>query len=600
MSNRNPEPASAPALFAFLTGRTLLNLASRRLQRLRQPRYLIGLVVALLYFGAFVFDRGSRRPSPKLEPDSVVFLAAAYGLTAMACVSWLFLKGKAALPLSEADIQFLFPAPLSRRAVLHFVFLRSQLMLLASSAIVAVVFRGRFGAEGLRTWIGTWVLLTALQLQTQVRAFTKARWDEAGPRKRSIYQAASAIAAVLTLVALGRSAYQAREPALAMLSNGLRRPSRDLLEALRAGPFGTLASVLVWPARALVAPLALPTGLPLLAGLLGAFAVLVAHYALLFGAAESFEDATVENAARLASLRERTRSGLRVAGPKSRHSVPFRLQSRGVPQVAIVWKNLLMLGRTPLIIPAGAVLGLSVVLFLAALATVRRGPHLFTSLYATIPVMGFLLVMLATLLPFGLRIDLRADLCQADLLRSWPISPARLVAGQLATPLLVSTLSLWAGLLLTVSTALGFVAGAPHAALSRTGLPRPELLVSVAAGLGILMPAIAALVLVIQNAAVLAFPAWFPPGLARTSGFANMGGRILLLLGTTILLSLAVLPAVLFAAPIMAFARPALGDSTYAIAAFAASVPLWAEAGVAIHLLARLLARFDPVSDLQA
>src|SRR5712691_2153533 len=124
------------------------NRLRTRLRRLREPRYLIGAIVgvAYIYFSFFARSRAARagaerRRTGRVPPPVVVLSAvraAAPGvvgiaLLAITAAGWLFPLDSGLLDFSESEVQFLFPAPVSRRALLVHRLLRSQLGLLFGS-----------------------------------------------------------------------------------------------------------------------------------------------------------------------------------------------------------------------------------------------------------------------------------------------------------------------------------------------------------------------------------------------------------------------------------------------------------------------------------
>ena len=209
-------------------------------------------------------------------------------------------------------------------------------------------------------------------------------------------------------------------------------------------------------------------------------------------------------------------------------------------------------------------------------------------------------VSVAVLAPLSLRQDLRSDLARAAVLKTWPLRPERLVAAELAAPLLRVVVTLAVAVAATLALLCG-LALSPRAA-GPTDVP--SLPLGTAAALGVaavlLLPAVAAVALVVQNAAVLAFPAWFPPGEERPAGLEATGMRLLGCFGTALVLAVAAIPSALLAAPILLFLREPLGPVTFPIAALAASMPLWGETLLGVGLLARLWERFDPSLDLSS
>jgi hypothetical protein len=141
------------------------NRIRARLRRLREPRYLIGAIVcgAYLYFTFFARSRSSQagaarrasRGARSLPAPFVTVLAAApafagLALLVVSALSWVVPVSSGLLDFSEAETQFLFPAPVSRRQLLVHRIMRSQIGLLFSSIIVAVVAPSMAGAARVR------------------------------------------------------------------------------------------------------------------------------------------------------------------------------------------------------------------------------------------------------------------------------------------------------------------------------------------------------------------------------------------------------------------------------------------------------------------
>ena len=94
------------------------NRLSARLRRLRQPKYLVGAVVGGLYFYFYIFGawfrgrgRGGVMLAPAPEHRFLVESAAALVLLVVLLLMWIIPHERAALIFSEAEVAFLFPAP---------------------------------------------------------------------------------------------------------------------------------------------------------------------------------------------------------------------------------------------------------------------------------------------------------------------------------------------------------------------------------------------------------------------------------------------------------------------------------------------------------
>jgi hypothetical protein len=129
--------------FVYLTACSFKNRLRRRLQRLREPRYVIGLIVGLLYFYFAFFGRSGRRDSPAGAAaiasvgGPLQFIGSLF-LMAAAVTAWVWPSGRPPLPFTRADVQFLFTAPITRRQLLHYMLWRSQVAILFGSAIATL------------------------------------------------------------------------------------------------------------------------------------------------------------------------------------------------------------------------------------------------------------------------------------------------------------------------------------------------------------------------------------------------------------------------------------------------------------------------------
>jgi hypothetical protein len=590
----------------------LRNASRKKAGRLREPRYMIGFLLGAAYFTMIFLRPGSRTGRAALSsrvqaglPAHAADLFLIVGAAALAVVTlliWLFRRGQPSLGLTEAEIQFLFPAPVSRRALLHYALLKAQLPVLFSALIITVVSGRRGGGTAILTGAGLWLLLTATHLHNLALAFTKARWDELSKTARRATKAAAWAATVgalaILLVSLGT--------ALLPLGSGLRSGSVPSLAgvavALRTGPFGDAAFALLAPFRWILAPafaasapafwLALPRALLLLAVL----------YAWVAWTAVRFEEATLAHASRRAELRSRREAGRIEALPseKRRRSVPFALEPRGRPELAIVWKNLLAWKRTSL--ARQAVLAGSLAAAFFAASVFLTGPSADAA--AAIGSMTCLgtTAFLALVTPLGFRIDLRGDLEYAAVLRTWPLPAERLVLAELGAPALVAVLYSWGGIAISLAIASGRAARAAFLgtaiAAPPVSLQRFEVFLPAALTVAVFLPSLVALALVVQNASVLAFPAWFPAGRKRAVGLEQSGLRILSFLATSFVLALALVPAALAAGAAIFFTFGSLGFWSLPIAAVFAALPVLAEVAGGVFVLARLFERFNPARDL--
>src|SRR5437660_7420237 len=117
----------------YITNCSFKNRVRVRLQRLCEPRYLLGGIVgvAYLYFSFFARSRGARvsagRRSGRAAAAITPVLAAlgvagpalaGLALLAVTALIWIVPGTSGLLEFSEAEVQFLFPAPVARRQLL--------------------------------------------------------------------------------------------------------------------------------------------------------------------------------------------------------------------------------------------------------------------------------------------------------------------------------------------------------------------------------------------------------------------------------------------------------------------------------------------------
>ena len=116
-------------VFGYLTWRSAQNRLVRQLHHLRSPRYLAALLFGLAYLWIMVL---SQRPTPAAAgiPDRrVLELIGALALLGAVAWGWVFGVERRVLAFSPAEVTFLFSGPVSRRGLIQFKLLRSQLLL---------------------------------------------------------------------------------------------------------------------------------------------------------------------------------------------------------------------------------------------------------------------------------------------------------------------------------------------------------------------------------------------------------------------------------------------------------------------------------------
>lgn len=131
------------------------------------------------------------------------------------------------------------------------------------------------------------------------------------------------------------------------------------------------------------------------------------------------------------------------------------------------------------------------------------------------------------------------------------------------------------------------------------GFPVTDRLAALLAGV-IAAPAFLAITTLIQNAAVLFFPAWVTVGPARAAGIEVIGQRLVTMVGSAVLLVAALVPAAIVGAVAVAIAGVAhiTGVWLAVPGAVAVAVTLAFEAMLAFAWLGRVFERADPVTEI--
>ncbi len=579
--------------FVFLQSRSLWNRLRRSVQRLRQPRYLFGALVGGAYFYFFLFRRvrsgthaATNAPLPLAHGAALKYEAfAAVALAVFVLYEWLFSGTRARLAFSEAEIAFLFPAPLTRTTLVHFNLLRSQFAIFFSAFLMTLFLRrgNALGASSLQYATGLWLVLSMLKLHGLAASFTRERLLDLGVRpmlRRTV------VAGLVLLAALGcwwSMRAQLRWPTADELADGAAL--RDWF----AGIAGT--APLAWllaPFRWAVAPIFASDAADFARALLPAFALLVAHYLWVVRAQVSFEDASIafakRTAERLAAMRE---GRLRERKPTRPRSEPFRLAAHGFAPIAFLWKGLIAMGpfyrlRNWLI---ACVIAIAVCQWLAAAP--ERLPFL-TALGVAIPIIGvWLLIVSPMMMLHGLRRTLdRMDILKATPLRGWQIA-----LGELLTPAVTMSFASWL-LLLIAAQAMDVAVAHGRIALSD--------LFAGAFGIGLVAPPLCALMLCVPLAGVLYFPAWTAPQDGGVRGIAATGQGLIFLGGYLIALVAALAPAALLGGLGYAITNW-LADRPAALvaAALCACAALGFELACAVDLLGRRIDRFDVSQELR-
>jgi len=513
-----------------------------------------------------------------VTPETVVLFETLGGLllAVVMAIGWLVPQKRAALTFTEAEISFLFPAPVSRRALIQFKLLRSQLSIFITVVIFTVLFR-RGGGQVWVTAAGWWLIFSVLSLHFLAASFARSMLLDRGipPWARR-----GAVLGLLLLAALvvGVWVYSTLPPIQPL---DLERPNEWLEQwrtVMETGPL----PLLLYPFRLVVRPYLSSSLAGFFWNVWPVLLILLLHYLWVIRANVAFEEASLEASRNLARRIEDVRAGRsRGEGSGKARREPFRLNAGGPVEVAFLWKNLMGAGRhfNGRILFA-LVVGLGVAMSVLLQGQQQGGWVGVVGLGATILVVWSILLG-----PQILAQDLRQDLRMADQLKSLPVPGWRVVLGQLLAPAAILTAVQW--LLIPIA-----VAGLLKLDSQTSG--QPGTIVSLGVAAALVAPALNLLGLLIPNAAVLLLPAWFLTDKTVPTGIEATGQRILLLLGQLLVLGLGVVPAAIaFSLVLLLFNWLAGWWLAAPLAGLSGALVLLVEVAFAVALMGRWFQNLD-------
>ncbi len=562
----------------YITVCSAKNRLRQRLARLREPRYLVGAVVgaAYLYFSFFARGRAragrSRRGAPPGAVAAGVAALAAVGpaivgvgLLVLGTLAWALPFDSGLLDFSDAETDLLFPAPVTRHALLIHRLIRSQAGILFGAVIVGLVSPAP-GWMRFRMLIAAWLLLVTIRVYfTGVTlARTQAR---AGASRLALWTPlAGAIAAIAVVGTALTRAFRAAPVAGAIDAFG------RAAAATSHGP----AAVALWPTAALGRPFFATSVSEFLTSMAGGLAVGIAALWWMLRSDEAFQEAASD-----AALRRIEKAQGRQGGLVRARTTGLSLGLAGPTEFAFFWKNgvqtLRLTGVTAIRIAVAAI-AVSVALSSIVLNTMQLRGGAAVAFAVAMAVAAFA----ATLGPQVIRTDLRTDLLHLDVLKTWPVRPAAVVRGEIAWPA-------------AMLTAIGWIAIGCASVFSPAAFPhvRAATRVSVALAALLLMPALVSAQYLVQNAAALAFPAWVPLGNQRPRGVDAMGQRIIMLGGALLSVVVMFVPGAIAGGAVWLALQQWIGSLAVVPASLVCTAIVLLEVLAATELLSPLYERLD-------
>ncbi len=517
-------PSSLLSTYWYLTLRSMRNRVTRQFRRMRKPRYAVAFLLGGSYLWFIFLRPGGAHVLPSGGFGGAGLEVASLVAALFSARWWVFGGERTALAFTQAEVQFLFPGPLSRRSLITYKLFRAQFAILMSSLLWTLFVRGGSPLPFALRALGFWMLFSTFYLHqlgvslVRTSALTQGR---AGLKRNAVAITLFGAAGL----ALAWSVYTVVPD----------RQGGSFLETLGLVLREPAARVALFPYRLAMAPGFARDAASWLAAFAPAIITLALHYAWVLRSDSAFEEAAVEASAkrakRVAAVRERGAFSASLSTVKQPSRALFPLAPTGTPAVAIVWKNSIAISRTFRLAMVARILAGIAIGF--AIASFNIEGSITEFLGTFLIAWGGLLVVAG---PIWVRNDLRADLPKLELLRSYPLSGAAIVGAEVAS----SALSLTALQLCFFALAYLLLLGndAIQAALSE----RMTLVVAAT----VVLSAVNAIGMCIQNALALLFPEWGRRTLKGAGGIETIGQQMVVMLGSFVLLGIALLvPAAL-------------------------------------------------------
>ncbi len=548
------------------------NRARMRLRRLREPRYLLGAIagVAYLVFAILMRERAFLTRGEEASAAPAAATAAGFAgpylggalLALLSLVSWVLPFGSGLLDFSKAETSFLYPAPVTRRALVFYRLMRSQYAVFIGALIMALAYPSASLPARLRGLIGVWVLLMTSHVFFTATTLARSRLRQPGGWIVALPVIGLSAGAVLSvIVPLWRGASTAPLQTIPAVLDAVVSVTRDGLAYWLLSPFMLLIRpIYAQSAGEFVAATAAALGVYLLA---------VGWLVWADAKAPDTADATAER-----HVSQPASSSRRYVA----RTVGWRLDPAGRVETAFVWKAMLQMART---VDRRVLLrGLLILAWMVGASmfvTRARGLVLLMGVFAT---WGALFSLFMA--PQVMRMDLRQDLAYLELLKSWPVRGAAILRGEIAWPTVMVTVITWFFGALAMVMSL----------ISSSRIPTPNR-VAVWLSFLVLIPAIVLAQYLMHNAVAVVFPGWVPIGASRPRGVDAVGQRLILLAANWIGVLLALTPGLLLAAGLSSLLRPIVGPLILPVGAALTSAMVVVEVWMATELLGPVYERMD-------
>jgi ABC-2 type transport system permease protein len=563
-------------VFGYLAWRSAHNRIARQLRHLRSPRYVAALVLGLAYLWFMIVAQRPASSATTAADARWLELVGALALLGAVAWGWIFGVERRVLRFTPAEVTFLFSGPVSRRGLIQFKLLHSQLLILFNALLWTLILsRERFGASPWLRVVSIWVLLTTLSFHRLGASFVRTSLAEHG-RLGVRHRVVSLAVLGVVLIALTWSIADAVPHMAEARADG----TFSFLSAIGEAASKPLPTALTYPFRVMIRPLTAATVPDWIGAIWPALILLVLHYVWVVRSDSAFEEAAAEVSLRRARILSESRSSREAGTPPATTAPLFRLSPVGWPAGAILWKNLVAVTRKRRVRNAALALALAGII-VTVLSFEPEGTLAGAAGWLLVFWTGIMIVIG----PQWVRNDLRGDLLKLDLLRSYPLRGWSVVLAEVGGSTLLLT-----GIQVSLLV-IGYLAFLGNESMF-PGLEDRTLLLLAAL---VFLPGINLLGMLIQNGAALLYPAWVHLGSGRPGGVEALGQNFLMMVAFVALLALALTPPVAIAGGAFLLLRPAL-EAWAALPAAVLAIGIMAyEAALMVEWLGRLFEQTDPV-----
>ena len=555
---------------AYLMLVSLRNQGLGQLRRIRKPRYALAFLLGVGYFALLGINHSPQAGAqPQVTDSATVAALLPIVLLVVTLYMWVFGTDGSALAFSQAEVSFLFPAPVSRRALVVYKIVRQQAATLATSVLWIVVIH--HGSGGIRRAASYWLLLSTISLHRLGVALMRSSQAQSGLMAlRRNWLAWLVFAAIVATVA--GATFQNRAT---LFHGSWTAITGSLVAMVTHGP----VRAALYPFHAVMNPIFTRTTSAWAATLAPALVVFAIHLVWVLYTERSFEEAAAASSARLATrlaaLRELGTRSTPISAKSARRTL--RLSPTGAPALALVWKNTLYLIRSN---EARSMIGLPLACAVAAVAFAGRSAVAELVVMITCFTTTIFIVVFG---PMAIRNDLRGDLARIPMLKTIPVPGRQILLAEVAS----SALPLAGMQVLLVLVGVLAVRWGPEQHLPRA------LFVGTLIVAPILLPALSFAHFTVHNGLALLFPAWVKTGEAGAAGFEAMGLRMLSIVIGLLLLALLLAAPALCAAVLYFLFRGSVLTAVLACGLSAAAL-LAVESFALISMLGGSLERLEP------